>query len=231
MGDHGLKDFETIWTIDAPWFEAPNYRRKGWSGAIVWPDKNTQWFVKRQENHNTPTWRHPFSGVPTYRREFNNLLFCYKASIPTLELSYYGEYKHPKSHQAILVTRALNSHADLFSWYKSCQDDSKKVNKVMKKLGYLIRDMHDKSFFHYCLYPNHIFVRETGHNIDIRFIDLEKARYVFISTAGRIKDLDCLLRRTCRLFKPEAINTLLDSYFSRPFRHSDKVRKHCALFL
>ena len=33
LRDNGLADFDSIWNLDAGWFEEPNKRRGGWSGV------------------------------------------------------------------------------------------------------------------------------------------------------------------------------------------------------
>ena len=74
---NGLFGFSDFWNRKIEWFEAPNHRRGGWSGVarseLTLPDGGRlPVFVKRQANHMTRTWRHPFRGQPTLIREFEN---------------------------------------------------------------------------------------------------------------------------------------------------------------
>ena len=222
----GLNCFQTIWDLKTDWFEEPNKRRKGWSGVVTWPNSHPIWFIKRQENHNTYTFRHPIAGVPTYRREFKNLLLFKEHKIPTLSVSYYDERIVKGKHQAILITRALNHHQNLYSWYDQNKHNNELVIRVLQKLARLIRHMHDTRFFHYCLYPNHIFIHiSSENNIDIKLIDLEKARKLINTTQGRKKDLDCLFRHTHNSFNPLHLEVFIETYLETPLMHAKKIQQ------
>lgn len=221
----GLDSFDTLWNLDAPWFEEPNKRRKGWSGVITWPTDTPVWFIKRQENHNTQTLLHPFSGIPTYQREFKNIQLFNSAQVPTLFLSYYGERIKKGSHQAILITHALNHYQDLYSWYDQNQHNEQLAVSVMQKSASLIRHMHDRGLFHFCLYPNHIFIKvEASDSIDIKLIDLEKARKMINTTHGRVKDLDCLFRHTHNRFAPHHLEKFIETYLASPVSKAEKIK-------
>jgi hypothetical protein len=78
-----LADFDRLWDLQAEWFEEPNRRRGGWSGVCRLElrgegEQVVPVFLKRQENHRARTLRHPFKGIPTVRRELQNLL-CFQA--------------------------------------------------------------------------------------------------------------------------------------------------------
>ncbi len=66
-----LESFDSIWELDAAWFEEPNKRRGGWSGVSRISLKTEEGgsvgvFLKRQENHNTKTLAKPVNGEPTF---------------------------------------------------------------------------------------------------------------------------------------------------------------------
>ena len=80
LSSHQFDDFESIWTSEIKWFEEPNQRRGGWSGVgrIELSLGNENFlclFVKKQQNHGRLTWRNPFNGEPTFRREFQRWKF------------------------------------------------------------------------------------------------------------------------------------------------------------
>jgi hypothetical protein len=75
-----LADFEALWSVSTDWHEAPNERRGGWSGVSrhVLADGSAI-FLKRQENHLCRTLRHPIRGIPTFYREYRNILRLQRA--------------------------------------------------------------------------------------------------------------------------------------------------------
>ena len=94
----GLDRFESLWALQAEWFEPPNHRRGGWSGVarieLPGPDgRPTGLFLKRQENHTRRTFRHPLHGEPTFAAEIRNILATQQAQVPSLEPVYYAQRK------------------------------------------------------------------------------------------------------------------------------------------
>ena len=115
---NGLSDFESIWMLEAKWFEEPNHRRGGWSGVsrceLNLPNGGSAAiFLKRQENHGTPSWQHPVQGVPTFLREFNRIMNYRSKGIPTLEPVYFGTRRVGKDQRAILITEELSGFVSL----------------------------------------------------------------------------------------------------------------------
>ena len=107
-----LENFDAIWNLKADWFEEPNDRRGGWSGVSrisLKAEKGSSIgvFLKRQENHNTRTWSSPVRGVPTFYREFKNILRFVANGIPTVEPVYYCDRSYNGKSQAILMTKEL----------------------------------------------------------------------------------------------------------------------------
>lgn len=212
-----LIHFNDFWDLTTPWFEAPNHRRNGWSGVIEYTltDLNGhshRYFIKRQENHNTRSLRHPFSGEPTYRRELISILKLQALNVPTLDVVYYQERKEKNNHQAILISKALENYQSFGEWYKS-KPDEHQLATAFKRLAAIIKQLHHHKLAHYCLYPNHVFIKSDEKNtFDIRLIDLEKVRYTPISAQGRYKDLDCFLRHASG-FSPNHLKMFFDEYF------------------
>ena len=209
-----LVNFESLWNSQADWIETPNQRRNGWSGVSRLDLQNNSdlaLFVKRQENHNTRTAAHPFRGIPTYRRELNSILLFHKANIPTLKPVYYGERIEHGKHQAILMTKALDDYQDMFALQKTGSEQQ--IMQALEKLAQEVWHMHSQGLAHYCLYPNHVFVRFINGQPKIRIIDLEKVRRDLLKTRMRLKDLDCYLRHS-KSFTPEARQHFVDSYMA-----------------
>lgn len=203
---NNLETFEKLWQAELDWFEPPNYRRSGWSGAARYElqQKNGETigvFIKRQENHRRRTLQHP-KGCPTFRIEWQNLkkLTTYQIQVP--RPLYYGERYQNGRPQAILITYELKGFSALDEWLKG--DQSKKGShhlriKTIPYIADIVRRFHDHRFRHNSLYPKHIMlkVRQNGDlaAIDVSLIDLEKSRRVFSPMGARIRDLDTLMRR------------------------------------
>jgi tRNA A-37 threonylcarbamoyl transferase component Bud32 len=199
-----LESFDSIWELDAAWFEEPNKRRGGWSGVSRISLKTEEGgsvgiFLKRQENHNTKTLAKPVNGEPTFYREFKNILRFISHGIPTVEPVYFFyRYKNGKS-QAILMTKELEGFESLDSpiYARSGELMSNKDQResLMKAVAKEMRKMHDHHFRHNCLYSKHIFVRAIGNQWDVKFIDLEKLSRSFFKKRALLRDLYTLPRR------------------------------------
>ncbi len=214
LAHQNLTDFDRLWNSARNWVETPNRRRNGWSGVSRLEMEGSglpALFMKRQENHNTRTLLHPFRGIPTYRRELNSILLFQKHNIPTLTPVYYGERIQDGNHQAILITLALDDYQDMHAFNR--EGDDLRTRAAMGKLGKEIWHMHSKGLAHYCLYPNHVFVRFNNNAPEIRLIDLEKVRRDPLPRRMRYKDLECYLRHSDS-FTKEACQHFIDSYMS-----------------
>lgn len=199
-----LASFAALWSLDNGWYEAPNERRGGWSGVSrhVMSDGSAI-FLKRQDNHLCRTWRHPIRGIPTFYREYRNILRLARHQIGTLEALYYGHRREAGHWQAILVTRALDSFSSLDEWNSSHVDSTPAQRRALiTAIAQACARLHHHRLQHSCLYGKHIFVpRTTGmsgayQEKDIRFIDLEKLRLGISRERVGAHDLDQLMRRT-----------------------------------
>lgn len=216
---NNLHDFEQIWSLDTEWFEAPNYRRNGWSGVIKYPlvdsTGQTVWvFIKRQENHNCKTILHPLTGMPTFRREFINIQGLLNKEIPALTALYYNERKKEGKDQAILITLSLEGYQSFEAFCDN--DDNLSLSQrpeIMALAGAVIRKLHDAHFRHNCLYSKHLFVRDEANNIDVRLIDLEKLKWLPLYSQIRRNDLSRLIRRGEPMTHKD-LTSLLNSYYN-----------------
>ena len=198
-----LGDFDSIWNLDAGWFEKPNERRGGWSGVSRIDLKKEKGeligiFLKRQENHNTKTLLHPIKGIPTFYQEFKNILRFEKHGIPTVEPVYFCyRYENGKC-QAILMTKELENYealnSDVYARDGALMQDRKTREQVMGAVARVIKKMHEHHFQHNCLYRKHIFIGSIEQEWDVKIIDLEKAQRKLLKKNVILCDLYTLAR-------------------------------------
>lgn len=178
FNNNDLADFEAIWNLDTEWFEEPNKRRGGWSGVIKLhlntPDGKTSVFIKRQENHITKTLLHPVRGMPTFQREYQNILRMSNFGLPIMELVFFAKRVNNGNLQAILITKALDDYIPLESEHFLTSGDLIKNAAHKKKLLFAVaetlRQIHKHHFQHNCLYLKHIFVKPVGDGWDIKLL-------------------------------------------------------------
>lgn len=195
--------FEQLWALDADhWFEPPNQRRGGWSGVVrtrlALPEGGEVGiFIKRQENHVYRAWQNLFRPAATFEREFRNLLRCRRLGIPTLETVYFGQRLVAGKLRAILVTRELEGYlpADAERYRPLAQLDRARRKNLINRAAETIRQLHRHHLQHNCLYPKHLFIREDG-DLDVRLIDLEKAKWRPSRRAIAVRDFGSLYRHT-----------------------------------
>ena len=202
LAHNGLVDFQAIWQFEADWFEPPNRRRGGWSGVsrceLTHPDGTPRViFLKRQENHGTPTFWHPFRGEPTYAREFRRIMNYRQAAIPALEPVYFAMRRVGGDDRAILITEELSGYSSLEKqvcrWWQDGAPPRAERLRVLLAVAALMRDMHARGLQHSCFYPKHIFTRrEADGNISVRVIDLEKSRWRPFKILCALRDLYAL---------------------------------------
>ncbi len=214
---NNLASFSELWELQAEWFEEPNQRRNGWSGVIKYTLKDAQGteipvFIKRQQNHNHKTLLHPLKGVPTFRREYFNILRLQKKSVPTIEPLYYGEQHINGDAQSILITRSLEgyiSFEELFTLDELPPADI--MHKIMQTAGQTVRMMHNANYRHGALFPKHFFTRYSETEVDVRLIDLEKLKWLPFKSRLSFNDLSRVIRRRPPGTKQE-FDILIDAY-------------------
>jgi len=215
-----LDNFDSLWQLDTDWFEEPNYRRNGWSGVcrLELNDENGHKkaiFIKRQENHNHRSLLHPIIGIPTFRREFINFKNLAKADVPSLEPIYYGEHKSDDGFQAILVTKALENYISAEEYF-STEHPIQEVHRVLEKMAYTARLLHNSSYRHGSLYPKHFFIKiSPAEPVAVKIIDLEKLKWLPIKSAVMFNDIDRLIRRKGNMNKDHMLY-FLEHYLKGP---------------
>lgn len=226
---NNLETFEKLWQAELNWFEPPNFRRSGWSGAArhELEQENGETigiFIKRQENHLRRTWQFPM-GCPTFRIEWQSLkkLTTYQVQVP--RPLYYGEHYLDGKPQAILITYELKGFSPLDEWLKEREGKDKKQHlrgEVLPAIADVIRRFHDHRFRHNCLYPKHIMLKvRQDSNLtatDVSLIDLEKSRRVFSPMGARIRDLSTLMRR-CPEWSSHEKDLFLNHYLKAGLEH------------
>ncbi len=199
LAHNGLCGFDALWQLNTEWFEAPNQRRGGWSGVarceLKLPDGGTAAiFLKRQENHGTRSFWHPFSGVPTFLREFRRIMAYRQHSIPTLEPVFFGMRGHGSGQRAILATEELTGFVSLDNYEQgwACSGRPSRTERlsVLKAVAELLRAMHAHGIRHNCFFPKHVFIRiNPGGEVEARVIDLEKSSRRPLQLMCALRDL------------------------------------------
>lgn len=202
----GFADFDALWNVEAGWFEPPNQRRGGWSGVtrleLTRPDGSVcAVFLKRQENHGTFSWRHPFKGIPTFLREFRKIEHYQSCGVPALEPVYFAMRRTPEGHRAILVTAELTGYESMENrvtrWLKNGAPSSAVRREHLQAAADLLRAMHAHGIQHNCFFPKHVFTRRRADGkVEARVIDLEKSRWRPSRTICASRDLYSLIRQS-----------------------------------
>jgi tRNA A-37 threonylcarbamoyl transferase component Bud32 len=215
---HGLDSFDAIWNASVRIIDEPNLGRGGHSdvGLLLLPSADgyeKKFFLKRQNNHNCRTLRHPYRGVPLAIREWVNLQRLKKGGVVTMDIACVGR-DNTGNDRALLVTHALEGYQSIGEWLsKELPFDERR--SCMKALGQLIGNMHRAGLRHGCLYSKHIFISELSSE-EIRFIDLEKCKQIISKDCGT-KDIATFFRRTRELMAEDREH-LLESYMdASPF--------------
>jgi hypothetical protein len=199
-----VDSFEQLWRLnEGNWFEPPNQRRGGWSGVmhkrLALPEGgDVGVFVKYQENHVYRSWKNFFQRAATFEREFRNLKRCKDLGVATPEPVYFGQRDVDGARRAILVTLELDGYQPFDSkCYKPISKlDRPRRKRFIQSVASALRQMHFRHIQFNCLYLKHIFVKENADgSVDVRFIDLEKAKWRFSRRLIAIHDLCSLNRR------------------------------------
>lgn len=226
-----LDSFDSLWNLQADWFEAPNRRRGGWSGVsrLVLPlptGGETVVFLKRQENHSRRTLWHPIRGIPTFRAEIKSILRLRQLNVPTMEPVYYAEHKKQGSWRSILVTRELSGYQSLEAvvayWHhQGWQKYRGERNSILRSVAAACAHLHRHRLVHMALYAKHLFVnRETAA---VCFIDLEKMRASLSARRAMLRDLDSLNRHVEHFSRTDRLR-FLQTYFGVG-ESNDRVRR------
>jgi hypothetical protein len=207
LGDNQLADFASLWSLDQNWFEEPNTRGQGFSGVMISTleckgDRSRRVFVKKQEDHTTRSLAHPIKGIPTFEREYTNIVSLSALGVPTIELLYFGTAEHHGKQRAILVSYALDEFTPLDEWFQQSRPGVSETvaQAVIRAVVAAIRSIHEAGYRHGCLYSKHIFIRlpedvVSGHDVvQVRMLDFEKAHKSPFRRRAILKDLSQFIR-------------------------------------
>ena len=200
-------NFDSLWRMELEPLDEPNVGRgrAGWSSVSCLPVElqdghEKRLILKRQKNHFSRSFSHPLRGIPTFQKEISNILRYKRFGIPTLEPVFYEHRYDSDGMQAILVTEYLEGYTPLDELVGSYQEkgwpERAFRNRLIEALASPVRNLHEKGFQHNCLYPRHLFVKESGDEIRVRVIDLEKNKWRPLGNKRRVRDLESLHRRT-----------------------------------
>jgi tRNA A-37 threonylcarbamoyl transferase component Bud32 len=199
----GLANFEALWGLDLVSLDTPNRGRSrdGWSSVCAMNlelDNGIlkKLIIKRQQNHNSRTIFHPFTGIPTFEKEMISILRYNRQNIPVMKPVYFARRKK-NGVQAILITEFLDGFVSLDNlvkkWkQKECSHNTRK--NLIKIVAKCISRMHAKGLMHNSMYPKHIFIKRNGDDFLIRLIDLEKSKQGLLALNRRCRDLESLYR-------------------------------------
>jgi hypothetical protein len=199
---HGLIAFEDFWDLPGNWVEEPNDRRGGWSGVSLHKASDGNGdslsiFVKRQENHNYFSLRHPFKQRPTFFRDFSSIWLLKKIGVPTVEPVYYGERLINSNLQAVLATVALDGYRELNPLFRDCVLSSAVRQAILHHIADAVRWMHNHRLQHGSLSGKHVMVKLGDDNsLDIRILDLEKMKRSWLQIRTAVCDLERFIRHT-----------------------------------
>jgi hypothetical protein len=195
---NGLNSFDDWWEFAADWFEEPNVRRGGWSGVsrveLAMADgSHRAVFLKRQENHVTRTLLHPFRGIPTFIREMKNIRALQQGGVPALVPVYFATRTVAGAQRAILVTEALDGFVPLDEINRQAMSLVER-RQLIEQVAEVLKRLHAQRLQHNCLYPKHLFVKQSDTNFEVRLIDLEKTKRCLFRSSAMFRDLDTLNR-------------------------------------
>lgn len=222
----GLYTLAGFWNLPWDWVETPNNRRNGWSGVsrhTFFDDEAGRFsiFVKRQENHNYRSLRHPLHGRPTLFSELYNTLDLKQIGAPTVEPVFYGERREGDKPQAVLATIALEDYGDLNSLLQDPSVTTLVRQAILHRLADVVQLMHHHRLQHNSLSGNHVLVKlEKDDTFDLRILDLEKMRRSFRPMDAAVKDLEKFIRRTPKLTTNEQAEFLL--HYTQNFSHGQR---------
>jgi hypothetical protein len=204
---NNLADFDTIWQVQGKQVEPINYRRGGWSGVsylkLTMADGSQRGvYIKRQQNHVCKSWQYPLRGVPTFSREFFNILAFQRLGLPALKPLYFSSRYGSSGWQAILITEELVGFESLQvlvrRWNQFGWPALKLQRRILAIIATTIKKIHDANYRYGCFYPNHIFLKidESSANLELNLIDFEKASRGRFGRNHIVHDLVALCRRS-----------------------------------
>ena len=218
---HGLTDFERLWRMELAPLDSANTTRGGVSNVgflelAAQDQEGRRLVVKRQRNHQTRTWRHLLKGIPTARKEFDNIRRFERCGLASAAPVFFGQRRDHRGIRAILITEFLEGYQSLETllaqWARNPNPSETPKDAILRQAADLIARMHRAGFRHNCLYPKHLFVNTADVHPDIRLIDLEKAARTFWGDRRMTRDLGAFFRRSPHWSASDQARFLVD-YF------------------
>lgn len=214
-----LGNFDEAWAYRAEWFEEPNARRGGWSGVCrlglpLPAGGELGVFLKRQENHQRRTWRHPLAGEPSFSCEFRMLRYAEAHGIPAPRPLFFGSEVVDGKPRGILLTEELAGYRPLEAvvrdLFAAGRPPLAEQRRLLRSVAAVVRKLHDARVQHRSLYPKHLFVRlrDSGDH-DVAVIDLEKSRTTLIPAVRTVYDLATLNRHSAHWSRSARLYFLL----------------------
>jgi len=196
LSSRGLAGFEALWRLNLEQVDEPNIRRGGVSSVCRLELGERNYYLKRQQGYFTRSLYHP-CGESLCAREWRNIQIFQQRGIAAATCAFFGVRDSGKEQRAILLTHALDGFDDLCHYLERWQTLAvRQRREIVRCCGLLAKKLHQSRQKHGCLYPKHIFLRQTRQGWQSCLIDLEKARRLLPFPRDRISDLEPLLRRT-----------------------------------
>jgi hypothetical protein len=191
-----LYTFASFW--DLPWdeLEGSNRRPNGWSVIsrhTIFDNEVGRFSIllKRQENHNYWTLRHPFRGRPTLYRKLCNTLNLKQIGVPTVQPLFYGERRESDKYQAVLAIVALEGYSDLNSLFQDSLTAVTVRQIILHRLAEAIQLLHRNCLQYNNLSGNHVLVKlEENNMFDLRIIGIERITHAYRRINAAVKDLE-----------------------------------------
>lgn len=205
LATNRLNTFDLVWAYQQEWFEEPNKRRGGWSGVsrlqLPTEEKTFNVFLKRQEDHQRRTLRHPLAGEPSFACEFRAMMYLRKRGVPVPVPVFFGKRTVEGHARAILMIEELVDFKSLEDVTNELFYDGKSSVSVQRRtlrgVALAVKSLHAAGIQHRSLYPKHLFVRWPSMSVpEVVLIDLEKSRFKWFPTIRTVNDLATLNRRT-----------------------------------
>tara|TARA_B100000965_G_scaffold276667_1_gene234493 strand:+ start:380 stop:1150 length:771 start_codon:yes stop_codon:yes gene_type:complete len=226
----GLSDLDAWWTLpDAELVDEPNLRYGGEMSVyrVRLADGEGHLhslYIKRQCDQLRRSVTHPVHGEPTLVKEFRALVDCLKRGIPVARPVFFESRMGSDGHHyTVLVSLGLDGFESLDRLDFQAFSPVKRW-RLLRDVADALCYMHNRGMAHSTLYPKHIFVawRPSLERFDVRFIDLEKARYS-AGAAHRLRDLESLSRRSKGVGLRDRLR-FLRAYLGRPRLNADDRR-------
>lgn len=227
-----LGNFDAWWDLDLPTIDSGNFGRGGRSvvsrHVIRMPDGKKQTiYIKKQQNYTCSSWKSPFTGIPTFEREYINWKHLNRLGIGTYDLAYFAKRYQGKNVQAVLVSIELPA-IDLVEYtenkvYRDAPGVFKQRRQIIFNTARMLKKMHDAGLKHGHLSPKHVFVGGLPNHMRMYLIDMELMHKIWWRYFAMLNDLSRFAKRMKEWKQTERMRFLLD-YLGEP-RLTPKVKR------